>query len=254
MLIDSHAHLSGEEYEEDRLEVVARARAAGVEALLNIATTPLEYKKGLLLREQVPSVYLVGATTPHDAASEEPEAFAFFAGEAAAGRLVALGETGLDYYHWRHTAEVQKALFLRYIACAHQYDLPLVIHCRDAFADFFEIIDHAPPVRGVLHCFTGSREEAEGVIARGFYLSLSGIITFPKSVALRALVPTLPLDRLLVETDAPYLAPRTRRGQRNEPAYVREVAESVAELYSLPFDTIAHQTTENARTLFRLAH
>lgn len=249
-LIDSHAHLCNHEFDSDRSEVIARARSRGVEIIINIATDPQE----LLLSLTLPKgIYTVGATTPHDAAKEGDLYFDRFAAHARAGDLVAIGETGLDYHYWKETAAVQQELLRRYLRLAFECSLPVVIHCREAFADFFKVLDSEKRVSGVLHCFTGTIEEAKGVVARDWYLSLSGIVTFKKSEELREVARQVPLDRLLIETDAPYLAPRSHRSKRNEPAFLIETAQCVAEARGIPLAELAAATRANAIRLFKLS-
>ncbi|MCH9628001.1 MAG: D-aminoacyl-tRNA deacylase [Chlamydiales bacterium] len=252
MLIDSHAHLCSSALEADREEVLDRAQAAGIEAIVNIATHPDELKRGLTLSKERPWIYNVGSTTPHDAEKEGELHFETFAAHARAGDLVAVGETGLDYYYWKDSAKRQQHFLRAYLRLAHECALPVVIHCRDAFADFFRILDDEKPVPGVLHCFTGTLEEAEKVIARDWYLSLSGIATFKKSEELREVARRVPLNRLLIETDSPYLAPSRQRGKRNEPAYLVETAQCLAEARGLTLKEFARATRQNAHDLFGL--
>lgn len=253
MLIDSHAHLCSSALDEDRDAILERAQAAGVEAIVNISTNPTELALGLALSKQHPWIYNVGSTTPHDIEKEGELYFETFAAHARSGDLVAIGETGLDYYYWKESAELQQEFLRRYLRLAHECNLPVVIHCRDAFSDFFRILDKEKPVRGVLHCFTGTMAEAEEVLAHdNWYLSLSGIATYKKSEELRAVARQIPLDRLLIETDAPYLAPQTYRGKRNEPAYLVETAQCLAEARDVTLEELAAATRQNARTLFAL--
>jgi TatD DNase family protein len=252
MLIDSHAHLCSTELAEDLHAILERAGAAGVEKIVNIATNPDELARGLALSKRYPWIYNAGSTTPHDVAGEGERCFEFFAAHARRGDLVAVGETGLDYYYWRESAALQQEFLRRYLQLAAECALPAVIHCRDAFDDFFRILDSEPPIRGVLHCFTGRIEEAKEVIARGWYLSLSGIATFKKSEELREAARMVPLDRLLIETDAPYLAPTPFRGKRNEPAYLIETAKCLAEARGISLEKLAAATRANASALFGL--
>lgn len=251
-LVDSHAHLCSSALAEDLDGILERARSAGIEKIINIATNPEELEKGLSLAKRHPWIYNAGSTTPHDVEKQGERFFETFAFHARAGELVAIGETGLDYYYWRDSAELQQEFLRRYLRLAAECTLPVVIHCRDAFDDFFRILDSEAPVQGVLHCFTGSIEEAKEVIARDWYLSLSGIATFKKSEELRETARLVPLDRLLIETDSPYLAPMPYRGKRNEPAYLVETAKCLAEARGVPIEELAAATRANAETLFRL--
>ncbi len=257
MLIDSHAHLTAETVFDHIDDILFRAASAQIKAILNICTDPLTLKRGEALSLRFPWIFQSGATTPHDVEREGEAAFAVFAQAAREGRLCAIGETGLDYYNADSEKKIQKQFLRRYLHLALECRLPVVIHCREAFADFFEILDaeyqihgrHAP---GVLHCFTGTANEAEEVLKRGWKLSLSGIVTFKKSVELQKIATMIPLDQLLIETDTPYLAPQQHRGKMNEPAFLAETAQFIADLRQLPFSQIAQITTLNAINLFGL--
>lgn len=257
MYVDSHAHLTSKQLLSQADVLALRAQQAGVEAIINICTDVDSLQQGLALAERCPWVYNSAATTPHDVATEGDIAFDTMAAAARAGLLVAVGETGLDYYYDYAPQELQRHFLQRYLLLALECKLPVVIHCREAFSDLFSILDthyivegiHGP---GVLHCFTGSIEEAKELIARGWYISFSGIVTFKKSELLRAIVEAVPVDRLLIETDAPYLAPQSRRGKLNEPAFLPEIAETLAAVKNLSCAAIAAATSSNARTLFRL--
>lgn len=235
-----------------------RAQQAGVEAIVNICTDPLSLERGLALSQRCPWIYQAAATTPHDVEKEGEQVFEIVAAAARKGQLVAVGETGLDYYYEHSNREIQKQFLRRYLHLALECKLPVVIHCRDAFKDFFEILDaeyqingrHAP---GVLHCFTGTVAEAEEVIKRGWMLSLSGIVTFKKSLELQDVAREVPLQQLLIETDTPYLAPQKHRGKQNEPAFLVETAHFIASLKELPFEKLAEATRFNAKQLLKLS-
>ncbi len=249
-LIDSHCHLADEAFADDRDEVIARAKQAGLTSIVNICTDAKTLETGLKLRKAHPWIHLTAATTPHDVANEGESFFPLV--EKHADSLVAIGETGLDYFYEHSPRELQKKYLRRYLDLARRLDLPVVIHCRDAFVDFFRILDEGPPVRGVLHCFTGTLNEARQVVARNWYLSLSGIITFKKSDALREVAREIPLEHLLIETDAPYLAPQSHRGKRNEPAFVGEVAQTIATAKGVDVEQVRATTARNASSLFRI--
>ncbi len=257
MWIDSHAHLTSPEVLPLLERVLEHAQQAGVKAIVNICTDPLSLQQGIELSRRFPWIYHAAATTPHDVEKEGEEAFACMAESARRGMLKAVGETGLDYHYTHSSREVQKRFLRRYLHLALECELPVVIHCREAFADFFEILDaeyrihgcHAP---GVLHCFTGSMKEAEEVLKRGWMLSLSGIVTFKKSLALQQVAREIPLKQLLIETDAPYLAPQRYRGMLNEPAFLVETASFIAAIKQISLETLAEATTQNATSLFKL--
>jgi TatD DNase family protein len=254
---DSHAHLSSEGVYKHIEEILARAKAAGVTKIVNICTDEQTLINGLKLAKAFPWVYNTASTTPHDVDKEGEKVFPLMAKHARNGDLVAIGETGLDYYYDHSSPETQQEYLRKYLQLALECDLPVVIHCREAFADFFSIIDseytvsgrHAP---GVLHCFTGTLAEAEEVVKRGWYLSLSGIVTFKKSEELREVAKMVPLNQLFIETDTPYLAPQSHRGKTNEPAFVVETARKIAEVKGISVEKLAKATKENAEAFFRI--
>lgn len=250
--IDSHAHLTSAELLPDVDAIIARAQAAGVTKIINICTDAASLEAGLALQKRFPNViHTTAATTPHDV-DQEGETF-FPIVKAAAKQLVAIGETGLDYFYKHSPGDIQRAFLSRYFELALSTKLPLIFHCRDAFEDLFAMADREyQHGKAVLHCFTGTMEEARGVLDRGWLISLSGIVTFKKSEALREVAQFVPLDRLLIETDAPYLAPQSRRGQRNEPAFLIETARCIAQIKGLSIDEVAHQTTQNALQFFAI--
>lgn len=256
MLIDSHAHITNASLEDDLDEILRNAKKSGVGTIVNIATHPEELEKGLLLSSQTceayPKIYHAAATTPHDAEKEGELYFEYFAKSAREKKLVAIGETGLDYYYYRESAASQKKILRRYFQLSKETGLPVVIHCRDAFEDFFAILDEEMPVQGILHCFTGTLDEAKKVIERGWFLSLSGIVTFKKSLELKDVAKWVPMDSLLIETDTPYLAPQAYRGKRNEPAYLVETARHIADLRGISLEALANATSQNARRAFHL--
>ncbi|MBA2367637.1 MAG: TatD family hydrolase [Candidatus Protochlamydia sp.] len=254
---DSHAHLTSNTLNEQVNAILERARLASIHAVINICTDILTLERGLKLSEKYPWVYQAAATTPHDVEKEGEAVFETIAACARSGSLIAVGETGLDYHYEYSAKQIQQEFLRRYLHLALECRLPVIIHCREAFADFFDILDaeyqveqkHAP---GVLHCFTGTMAEAEEVIKRGWMLSLSGIVTFKKSIELQQVAKEMPLSQLLIETDAPYLAPLKKRGKTNEPAYVVEVAACIAALKNLSIEEVAQATSDNARRLFGL--
>lgn len=251
---DSHAHLSASQVFPQIDAILERAQKLGVDRIVNICTDPDTLAKGLFLSNRYPFVVNAGATTPHDVVNEGESAFPIFAEAAFAKKLAAIGETGLDY-HYHHSPRDRQIYFLkRYLKLAIETSLPVIFHCRDAFADLFSIVDDHYPSHSpaILHCFTGTIEEAQGVIRRGWHLSLSGIVTFKKSEQLRQIAKWVPLSQLLIETDAPYLAPQTQRGKMNEPSFLLETAACIAEVKQISVEEVALATYENGRRLFRL--
>lgn len=249
MYIDSHAHLTSPKVVDHVEEMLQRAQQHQVKKIVNICTDKLSLDKGLLLSQRHPWVVNAAATTPHDVATDG-EAF-FPIVEAAAKDLVAIGETGLDYYYEHSDRQLQQAFLIRYFQLAREKQLPLIFHCREAFQDLFSLSDlHCRERPAVLHCFTGTIEEAKGCLERGWYISFSGIITFKKSAALREVVDYVPLDRMLIETDTPYLAPESKRGKLNEPGYIGETAALIASIKKVDVEKIGQTTAENAAEFF----
>ncbi|MCH9633575.1 MAG: putative metal-dependent hydrolase YcfH [Chlamydiae bacterium] len=255
MYFDSHAHLTGNTLFAEIDSYLKRAQAASVSSIVNICTDYETLKRGLEIAKKYPWFYNTGATTPHDVAKEGEAFFTHFEKAAKGGSLVAIGETGLDYYYEHSPKELQKTFLKRYLQLALDCHLPVVIHCRDAFEDFFTILDsdYSPDAQGILHCFTGSKEEAKELVDRGWTLSFSGIVTFKKSEGLREAAEIVPLDQLLIETDSPYLAPQSQRGKTNEPAFVVEVAQTLAQVKGVELKQIAEATTKNASRIFKIA-
>ena len=213
MLIDSHAHLTSPEVLPHLDRILTRAKVAGISHILNICTDPGSLREGLLLSLNHPNIQNAGDTTPHDVLAEGESAFAHFETAVREGKLSAVGETGLDYHYEHSPKDLQQHFLKRYLHLASASHLPVIFHCRDAFSDLFAIADSEYKGKAILHCFTGTMQEAEEVLKRGWYLSLSGIVTFKKSETLRQVAKETPLSQLLIETDTPYLAPQSHRGQ-----------------------------------------
>jgi len=250
-MIDTHAHLTSEQILPHLKGVLERAEQSGLAKIVNICTDIKSLEEGLRLHQDFPWVYNAAATTPHDVEKEGEEFFPYVERAAAEGKLIAIGETGLDYFYEHSNKKVQQDFLVRYFALALKMQLPLIFHCRDAFNDLFAMADiHYSGAPAVLHCFTGSIEEAKGVLDRGWYLSLSGIVTFKKSEGLREVAKYVPLDRLFIETDAPYLAPQNHRGKQNEPSFILETAEAIARAKGIFVEEITRSSTENALRFF----
>lgn len=260
MLVDSHCHLDFPDFAEELAEVVARAAAADVGAMVSIATRPRQWADVRALAERFPAVlYTVGRHPlhAHETPRSDPETLlSQIVAEAAHPKMVGVGEAGLDYHYQRETEPLQKADLEAQIEAARQTGLPLIIHARDADADMADILrrEHAAGrFDCVMHCFSSGRALAETALDLGFYLSMSGVATFKRSDELRAIFAAAPVERLLVETDAPYLAPPPHRGRRNEPSYVALTAAVGASLFDMTPADFAEQTTENFKRLFRKA-
>ena len=253
MLVDSHCHLDFPDFSTELDAVVSRARRAGVGRIVTISTRVKRHAQVLAIAENFPEVFCSVGTHPHYA-DEEPDVDAQkLAGLAKHPKIVAIGEAGLDYFRNNSPREAQAASFRQHIAAARETGLPLVIHSRDCDADMAQILleeSRKGAFPAVLHCFTGGRDLAFAAIDLGHYVSFTGILTFKNSDALREIATALPADRIMVETDAPYLAPLPYRGKRNEPAYVVETAKVLADARGIAADEIARQTTENFFRLF----
>ncbi|NDD58605.1 MAG: TatD family deoxyribonuclease [Chlamydiae bacterium] len=251
MFIDSHAHLTSTQIFPFIDDVVQRALNNGIESFVNICTDSLSLQRGLALREKYPEIYNAAATTPHDVATEGTSFFPEVKEAASQKLLVAIGEIGLDYYYEHSDRKIQKEFLSRYFELAAQVNLPVIFHCREAFDDLFSMADQEfKDKRAVLHCFTGSVKEAKEVLDRGWFISFSGIITYKKSEELREVVKFVPLDRIFIETDSPYLAPNSKRGKQNEPSFIKEIADSIAFIKNEPLLKVAEVTTKNIRSFF----
>ncbi len=253
MLVDSHCHLDYMARDGDLDEVVARARRAGIGRMLTICTKISEFDTIAGIAETYEDVWCSVGIHPHEAAVEETASVDGIAALAQHPKAVGIGESGLDYYYEHSPREVQQAQFRTHIAAARGTGLPLIVHTRDADEDTAAILEDEyakGPFPGVIHCFSTGRDLAERALAIGFSISLSGIVTFKQAEDLRETVRALPLDRLLVETDAPYLAPVPKRGKRNEPAFVVHTAAMLAALKGVSPDVLADVTTDNFFRLF----
>jgi TatD DNase family protein len=253
MLIDSHCHLDFPDFAAELDAVVGRAREADIGRLVTISTRIARHGEVMAVADRFPDVFCSVGTHPHYAHEELDISLGDLIARTRHAKVVALGEAGLDYHYDTSPREAQEQGFRHHIAAARETGLPLVIHSRDADDDMARILEEETgrgPFPAVLHCFTGGRELARRAIAIGLHISFTGILTFKNSGDLRAIAAGLPADRILVETDAPYLAPGRFRGKRNEPAYVVETAKVLAETRGVSFDEIARQTTENFFRLF----
>ena len=253
MLVDSHCHLDFPDFADELPEVVARAEAAGVRRMLTICTRPRQVDNVRAIAERFEPVYFAAGLHPLNAHEEPHPALEDLTGWAAHPKMVGIGEAGLDYHYQRESEAAQKETFLVQIEAARRTGLPLIIHSRDADADMAEILtrEHAAGAfTCVMHCFSSGPALAETALGLGFYLSMSGVATFKKAQELRDIFAAAPLERILVETDAPYLAPPPYRGKRNEPAYVALTAKVGAELFQMPEAAFAEATTDNFHRLF----
>jgi TatD DNase family protein len=267
MYIDSHAHLDGPRFDSDRAEVIARARAAGVSTILaiGIGEGPGTLDCAVKLAAQYDFIYATTGIHPHEAAKATDADFAQLESLARAPKVIACGEIGLDYYYVHSPRDIQKNVFIRQMEIARAAKFPIIIHCRaseksddpsgDAWEDCLSLIEqHWRPtgLGGILHCFTSTWPHAKRALDMGFLISFAGNITFPKAQPIRDSAKEVPLDRILIETDCPFLAPVPYRGKRNEPAYVIQVARQIAEFKGLTTEEIGTQASQNFRRFFSL--
>jgi TatD DNase family protein len=255
MFVDSHAHIDGHEFDADREEVIQRARAVGVSVILNVGTGDPHseaFDRAVELGKTHESIYTAIGTHPHDARLYDDAAEEKIKNLINNERVIAWGEIGLDFHYDNSPRDVQVEVFKRQLRAARECDLPVVIHTREAESETIEILQNEYDGSGVFHCFSGSMDLAQRAIEIGFMISFSGIVTFKKADELRAIAKEVPLDRLLIETDCPYLTPIPYRGKRNEPAYVVEVARRLATLHDVNIEDMARITTENFNRFFGL--
>jgi TatD DNase family protein len=251
MLVDSHCHLDFAK-DEERAGIIARARGAGVRTLLTISTKLEEFPSVRAIAESDPDIWCSVGVHPHEA-EVEPVAAEVLIALTKHPKVVGIGETGLDFYYEHSPREQQAQIFRAHLTAARETGLPIIVHTRDADPETIAILEQKKPKAGVIHCFSTGRELAERAVAMGFYISISGIATFKNAQALRDIIRDLPLERLLIETDAPYLAPVPLRGKTNEPAFIVHTAALVAQLKGVTQDELARVTTENFFKLFTKA-
>lgn len=258
-LIDSHCHLDAEVFDEDREAAIARARDAGVDTMVAIGCGdgPPDLSAGIRLADKYDFIYATVGVHPHDASKADESTWTQLVALSGHPKVVAIAEIGLDYHYDFSPRETQRAVFARQLDIAREVELPIAIHTREAWDDTVALLREHWPANGgpggIFHCFSGSPAEAEEALALGFHLSYSGIITFPKAEPLRDAVRLTPLDRLLVETDAPYLAPVPHRGHINQPGFVKHVAEEIARVRGLSVEAVGEATSQNFFRLFAAA-
>lgn len=252
-VVDTHCHLDMEAYDIDREEVIAEARVAGVGKIISIGIDLKSSQRAVKLAERHQNIFATVGVHPHNVAETQESHYEKIMALAGHPKVVAYGEIGLDYAKKYAPENQQRDHFQRQVKMAKELNLPLVIHDREAHDEIMALLkESAPfPAGGVMHCFSGDRELADKVLALGFYISIPGVVTFNKADSLKEVVIHAPISSLLLETDAPYLAPVPRRGKRNLPAYVLHTAQKIAELKEIPLAEVARQTTKNAEKLFR---
>lgn len=251
MLIDTHAHLNFKAFNEDYEEVILRAEKAQVSAIINVGSNLETSKKAIAIARKHKNIFAaIGLHPIHVKDEEFDEKYQKIATEK---KVVAIGETGLDYYYNRDSADKQKEVFIKHINLANKLSKPLIIHSRDAGEDILSILTSLNPLpAGVFHCFSENWDFAQVILDMGFLLSFTGLITFSKNSQTNQVIENTPLEKIMIETDSPYLSPDPYRGKRNEPAYVLEVAKKIAEIKKLPLDIVTSKTTQNTKELFKL--
>lgn len=254
MIFDSHTHLNAEQFNDVIPETIARAKELGVTEMAVVGFDTPTIEKSLQLSKTYDDIYSIIGWHPTEAGSYTKEIEEKLQQQLTLPKVVALGEIGLDYYWMEDPKEVQAKVFRRQIAIAKEMNLPISIHMRDAIEDTYQILkeEDVRDIGGIMHSYSGDWEWAQRFLDLGMHISFSGVVTFKKAADVQDVATHVPLDKLLVETDAPYLAPVPYRGKRNEPGYTRYVVEKIADLRQLPFETIAEQTRENAHRLFRI--
>lgn len=255
MLIDSHSHLEMQEFRRDLKEVIQRAKASGVEYIFTVGTEKEDWNRALEIAHAHPSVYAILGVHPHNAREIDEGTYSALRKLCTDDKVRAYGEIGLDFYRNRSPRDIQIERFREQIQLARELGLPIVVHDREAHKETLEILksEKAEEDGGIIHCFSGDYEMAKECIEMGFYISIPGTITFKNAGGFQEIIQRLPLQSLLIETDAPFLAPVPFRGKRNEPSYVRYTAQKVAEIKKVSFEKVAEVTTENALRVYRLA-
>ena len=254
MLIDSHAHLEMPEFKKDLEAVIQRAKESGVEYIFTVGTEKKDWKRAVEIADSHPSIYAILGVHPHNAKEIDDQTYPTLRGLCRNGKVKAYGEIGLDFFRNLSPRDIQLKRFREQIGLAKELDLPIVIHDREAHRETLEILksEKAEESGGIIHCFSGDYEMAKACLDMGFYISIPGSITFKNAEGFRKIVDRIPLESLLVETDAPFLTPEPFRGKRNEPSYVRYTAQKVAEIKKVSLERVAEVTTENALRVYRL--
>jgi TatD DNase family protein len=251
-MIDTHAHVQDQVFRPDQDTVINRALAAGINQIITVGYDYISSQAAVALASRQGQIFAAVGIHPHDASAWQENTGVLLTALARQEKVVAIGEAGLDYFRDLSPREMQKKVFAAQLELARKMSLPIIIHSRDAGDEILGFIKDFPGLTGVVHCFSGTLLTARKLIELGWYLGITGAVTFPKAAGLQDVVRGIPLEWLLLETDAPYLAPQAHRGQRNEPSYLGEVAAAIATLKNIEVSVVAQQTTINAQKLFRL--
>lgn len=253
MIFDTHAHYDSEQFNEDREELLCSMEEQGVGTIVNVCASYASCERVTNMVQKYPFMYAAVGIHPDHVGSLNEETFAKMKELFSRDKVIAVGEIGLDYYWDNESHDLQKKWFIRQLELAGELDLPVLIHSRDAAADTMEIMKaHAEGLNGVIHCYSYSREMAQEYVKMGFYIGVGGVVTFKNGRKLKETVAEIPLESIVLETDCPYLAPEPYRGKRNHSAYIRYVAETIAEIKGVTYEEVVAQTEENARKMYRL--
>ena len=253
MLFDTHAHYDSTQFHEDREELLNSMKENGVGTILNSGASWKSVTEVVELAEKYPFIYAAVGLHPDEVGDLNEERFEFLKKQCQHEKVVAVGEIGLDYYWDNESHEVQKEWFVRQLNLARELDLPVIIHSREAAEDTLNIMkEHGNGLRGVIHCFSYSKELAEEYIKMGFHIGIGGVVTFKNGKKLKEIATSIPLERILLETDCPYLAPEPHRGKRNSSLYIPHIAQEIADLRGITYEEVVAQTEMNARNLFRI--
>ncbi len=251
--VDTHCHLHFPDYQEDQLKVIERAREAGVKSFINVGTDYESSKASIEIAEKFPFIYATAGIHPHDAKDATPEDMVKISGLLKHPKIIAIGEVGLDFYRNLSPEDVQRKVLVQFFELSKKNHLPLVLHIRDAYQDAIQMIkEHFKnSVRAVSHCFSSDKETMEQLLELGMYISFAGPVTYKKNDPLREAAKVCPLNRILVETDAPFLSPKTQRGKRNEPAFLMETAKWIADLKGIKLEELGKAVSQNCEDLFQ---
>lgn len=251
MIFDSHAHYDSRKFEEDREELLASMQENGIGTIVNVGATWKSVTTVMELAEQYPFIYAALGLHPDEVGDLNEERFAILKSECQKEKVVAVGEIGLDYYWDNESHDLQKKWFIRQLELARELELPVIIHSRDAAEDTLKIMkEYAQGLRGVIHCFSYSKELAEEYVKMGFYIGVGGVVTFKNGKKLKEVVEAIPLERILTETDCPYLAPEPYRGKRNCSLYIPQIVQEIANIKGVTYEEVVAQTEQNAKALF----
>ena len=253
MIFESHAHYDSRKFDEDREELLNSMQENGVGTIINAGATWKSVTTGLELANQYPFVYAALGLHPDEVGDLNEERFEILKAECQKEKVVAVGEIGLDYYWDNESHDIQKKWFIRQLELARELNLPVIIHSRDAAEDTLKIMkEHAQGMRGVIHCFSYSKEMAEEYVKLGFHIGVGGVVTFKNGKKLKEVVEAIPIERILLETDSPYLAPEPHRGKRNSSLYLPHIAQMIADVKGLSYEEVVAQTERNSRELFHI--